>query len=267
MIRCLIDASQWAANEIELAVDESHHLLKVLRARPGERLGLFTGVGHTAEATLIGVRQKRARCRLLPETRRQTPPPESAITLIQAIPKHKLMDDIIQKATELGVQVIQPLITERVIVQLSESAAEQRHQRWQKIALEATRQCGRSWMPTVLPVQSLPEILPVIAHFDLCLIASLQAEARPFHEVVSQVSKRPAGAPRRLALVIGPEGDLTDSETAMLKNAGAQLVRLGPAVLRVETAALCGLSLLHYEIENLQGLKKPERGANGCRAD
>ena len=246
MMRCLIDASQWAADDIELTPDESHHLVQVLRARPGEQVSLFTGQGHTAQATFIAVRQKRALVRVLPATRRVTPPPSVAVTLIQAIPKHALMDGIIQKAVELGAQAIQPLMTERVIVQLSSSAAEQRRGRWQKIALEATRQCGVAWMPTVLPVRSLPEITADLARFDLCLVGSLHADARAFREAMVQVRAHPGAS---IALLIGPEGDLTETETTALRDAGAHLVRFGQAVLRVETAALYGLSLLHYEMQ------------------
>ena len=254
-MRCLIDASQWAADDIALVPDESHHLVQVLRARVGEQVGLFTGQGHTAEATFIAVRQKRALVRVLPATRRTTPKPSVAVTLIQAIPKHALMDGIIQKAVELGAQAIQPLITERVIVQLSAgdgqsaSAAERRRERWQKIALEATRQCGVAWMPTVLPVRSLPEITADLARFDLCLVGSLHANANPFRETVTKArlaSAHPAGS---IALVIGPEGDLTDTEITTLRDTGAHLVSFGNAVFRVETAALYGLSLLHYEMQ------------------
>ncbi|MBI2441074.1 MAG: 16S rRNA (uracil(1498)-N(3))-methyltransferase [Lentisphaerae bacterium] len=262
MMRCLIDVAQWSADEIELFPDEAHHLLKVLRARLGERVGLFTGQGHTAEATLIAARQKKAFLRLLRATRRQTPPPQTALTLIQAIPKHALMDIIIQKATELGAQAIQPLVTERVVVRLSPGAAERRRQRWQKIALEATRQCGRAWLPTILPVRSLPELTADLARFDLCLVASLQAEARSFREVIGPARAHLAGTSTRLALVIGPEGDLTEAETSALQKAGARLVRLGEAVLRVETAALYGLSLLHYE--TIHGANSPGKGINGC---
>lgn len=248
-MRCLIDASQWVADDIVLAPDESHHLVQVLRARVGERVGLFTGRGHTAEATFIAVRQKRALVRVLPDTRHVMPPPAVAVTLIQAIPKHALMDGIIQKAVELGAQAIQPLITERVIVQLSSSAVERRRGRWQKIALEATRQCGVAWMPTVLPARSLPEITADLARFDLCFVGSLHANARAFRTAVTE-----ARVPllKSIALIIGPEGDLTETETTALRDAGAQLVSFGNAVLRVETAALYGLSLLHYEIQNVE---------------
>ena len=245
-MRCLIDASQWAADDIELAPDESHHLVQVLRARPGECVGLFTGQGHTAQATFIAVRQKRALVRVLPATRRVMPPPSVAVTLIQAIPKHALMDGIIQKAVELGVQVIQPLMTERVIVRLSAGVAEQRRDRWQKIALEATRQCGVAWMPSVLPVRSLPETMADLVRFDLCLVGSLHADARPFREAVTKAHMHLV---KNIALIIGPEGDLTETETTVLRDAGAQLVSFGNAVFRVETAALYGLSLLHYEFQ------------------
>jgi len=263
-MRCLIDTSQWAADDIELAADESHHLVQVLRARSGEQVGLFTGRGHTAQATFIAVRQKRALVRILPATRRETPPPSVAVTLIQAIPKHALMDGIIQKAVELGAQAIQPLITERVIVRLSagdgrstgdgrsagdgrsDGETERRRGRWQKIALEATRQCGVAWMPSVLPVRSLPEITTDLARFDLCLVGSLHAGARSFREAVTKARMHLL---KNIALIIGPEGDLTEMETAALRDAGAHLVSFGKAVLRVETAALYGLSLLHYEFQ------------------
>ena len=252
MMRCLIDASQWSADEIELAPDESHHLVQVLRARSGEQVGLFTGQGHTAEAVFIAVRQKRALVRVLSATRRATPPPSVAVTLIQAIPKHALMDGIIQKAVELGAQAIQPLMTERVIVQLSGSAAEQRRGRWQKIALEATRQCGVAWMPSVLPVRSLPEIIADLVRFDLCLVGSLHADAQAFRKVIASACQGVAFL-RSLALIIGPEGDLTETETTALRDAGAHLVSFGNAVFRVETAALYGLSLLHYEMQDVYG--------------
>jgi len=269
-MRCLIDAAQWAADEIELSPDESHHLVQVLRARPGEQVGLFTGQGHTAEATFIAVRQKRALVRVLSATRRATPPPAVAVTLIQAIPKHALMDGIIQKAVELGAQAIQPLMTERVIIRLSagdgQSAgeAERRRGRWQKIALEATRQCGVAWMPTVLPVCSLPELIPDLARFDLCIVASLHAEARSFREVIASACQGVAFL-RSLALIIGPEGDLTETETTALRDAGAQLVSFGKAVLRVETAALYGLSLLHYEMQETEFRSQNEANKT-CRS-
>lgn len=251
-MRCLIDASQWAADDIELAPDESHHLVQVLRVRVGEQVGLFTGQGHTAKATFIAVRQKRALVRILSATRQVAPPPAPTVTLIQAIPKHALMDGIIQKAVELGAQTIQPVMTARVIVRLSADAAEQRHGRWQKIALEATRQCGVAWMPTVLPVCSLAEVTGGLARFDLCLVASLHADARALREVMANAR---VSALKKIALVVGPEGDLTETETAALRDAGARLVSFGSTVLRVETAALYGLSILHYEMQNAEACR------------
>ncbi|MFA5043994.1 MAG: RsmE family RNA methyltransferase [Kiritimatiellia bacterium] len=263
MMRCLIDAAQWSADDIELAPDESHHLVQVLRARPGEQVGLFTGQGHAAQATFIAVRQKRALVRVLPATRCAMPPPSVAVTLIQAIPKHALMDGIVQKAVELGAQAIQPLMTARVIVRLSAGdgrsagEAERRCVRWQKIALEATRQCGAVWMPAVLPIRSLPEITAELKRFDLCLVGSLHAAARPFREAVAKMRKQSL---QSIALIVGPEGDLTETETTALKDAGAQLVSFGNAVFRVETAALYGLSVLHYEFAD-RAQEAVDRGA------
>lgn len=249
MMRCLINPSLWSADEITLAPDESHHLIRVLRIRPGEHVGLFTGCGHTAEAVYVAARQDRAQVRILPDTRREIPPPTRALTLIQAIPKHALMDGIVQKAVELGIGAIQPLITERVIIRLASDESEKRRERWQKIALEAARQCGAAWIPNVLPVQTLPAMAKELAHFNFCFVGSLHADAIPFREAATQARARlaPRGAASSIALVIGPEGDFTEEETLALRDAGAYLVAFGKLVLRVETAALYGMSLLRYE--------------------
>src|SRR5690606_1274920 len=115
--------------------------------RPGERLGLFTGRGHTADAELVDAAGARARLRVIAGTRRLAPPPAVSVTLFQAVPKHALMDGILQKATELGARAVVPLLTERVIVRLGPRDAARRLERWQTIALEAVRQCGRAWLP------------------------------------------------------------------------------------------------------------------------
>ncbi len=245
-MRCLIETSQWPADAPELAPAESRRLLRVMRAQPGERVGLFTGRGHTADAVLEAASGGRARLRVIEGSRREAPPPAVSVTLFQAVPKHALMDAIIQKATELGVRTIAPLMTERVIVRLAPRDAARRLERWQAIALEAVRQCGRAWLPEVLPLRTLEAAAAAAAAtgFDLLLAGALGPEARPLREALEPVRGRPV---LRLGLVIGPEGDLTEAEHAAFRAAGAVPVSFGPRVLRVETAALYGLSVLQYE--------------------
>ncbi len=156
------------------------------------------------------------------------------------------MDGIVQKAVELGVSAVQPLITERVVVRLGAAEAVRRRERWQKISLEAARQCGAAWVPDVRPPAFLTEWLAGAPAFDLVLIGSLQPGARPFRDAAAAWRGAP---PSRAALVIGPEGDLSDAETGALLAAGGVPVRFGSTVLRVETAAVAGLALLRYELD------------------
>jgi 16S rRNA (uracil1498-N3)-methyltransferase len=243
MTRCFVESAQWPLPEIRLTPEESHHL-RVLRARLGDRIELLTGQGHIAQAEIVDQRRNQVHVRVLPETRHAAPPPTVILTLIQAIPKHALMDWIIEKATELGLAVLAPVISERVIARPMAAECGRRRERWQKIARAAARQCGTAWLPTVDAIRPLSEALREMHRFDLCCVGSLHAQARPFRAVVSEVKVR---RPRRIALVIGPEGDLTDAEYEALRDAGASLVSFGRRVLRVETAALYGLSLLNYE--------------------
>ncbi len=239
--RCFIDPGQWDQPEIALAPEESHHLARVLRIRPGDAVMLVDGQGHQARAEVITVRSASVRVRINANARSYTPPPAVPITLIQALPKHALMDWIIQKATELGVRAIWPVITERVVTQIKGRVAEDRCQRWRKIAREAIKQSGILWQPSIQPVRPISEILPLLPEFSLKLVASLHPSAVPFSMLLKNL---PCQTGLRPALIIGPEGDLSDEETAALHKAGGLLVRFGQTILRVETAALYGLSVL-----------------------
>lgn len=243
-MRCFVDESQWDLPEIALAPEESHHLLKVLRARLGCRLGLFSGCGHSAEAELIAVQHGRALVRVFPQTRRVLPAPAISYTLVQALPKHTLMDWIVQKSVELGVAALVPLLTERVVARLAPAEAERRVARWRKIAREAARQCGVFWEPQIASLQTVDALPPLIRKMDVCFLGSLRADALPFRRAAGAVR---AQAPRKLGFIIGPEGDLADAEYDACIAAGARAVSFGARVLRVETAALYAMSLLDYE--------------------
>ncbi len=243
-MRCLVTPAQWTAAAIDLPPDASHHLLRVLRVRPGERVGLLTGQGHAAEATVASAAAGRVTLAVLAETRRETPPPAVAVTLFQAIPKHALMDTLVRQAVELGVRELVPLMTERVIVRLAPREAERRVARWRRLAREALCQCGRAWLPAVQPVCTAAEAAARVSAHDLVLLGALRPGARPLGEVLAPWRGR---APARLGLVIGPEGDLSDAELDAFTAAGARPVTFGAGVLRVDTAALYGLSVLLHE--------------------
>lgn len=243
MKRAFADQNIWQKKETELSAEESHHLLRVLRARPGETIEIFDGRGRKAFAELISARKNIAGVKIVPGSIRCVAPHVPAFILFQAIPKHSGMESIVQKATELGVQKIVPVITERVVVRLNNSAAAQRVERWQKIVLASVKQCQSAWLPEVCPVVPLAGAVAGIKS-DLQVFGALAPQAPVFMEILRKVDR---SAVKSITLVIGPEGDLTGEEQQFLVKANFKPVSFGTEVLRVETAAIFGLSALNYE--------------------
>lgn len=236
MPRFFLPPDSWA-DEAWLTGDEAKHLSQVLRIRAGETVTVFDGNGRRAEAVVREVTRDRARLDLGPIV--QTPAPKPFVTLALAIPKGKNMDLVVQKAVELGVSVIQPLVTRRTIVQPGEGKAE----KWRRVALEACKQCGLDHLPEVAEPLAFSEWLAKREGSGLALIASLAPGARPMKDVVR------AGESSAVTVLIGPEGDFTPEETSAALTAGFHPVTLGANVLRAETAALFCLSALRYEFD------------------
>ena len=221
-----------------LAADETRHCRQVLRLAVGDTLSIFDGHGHAAECRIAEFSKRATRLVLLRQT--ATPALPCQITLAQAVPK-KNMELIVQKATELGVAAIIPVVSERTVVQLE--ADTKKIDRWREIAIESCKQCGNNWLPALTPPRRAAEFFAAPGAFDLKLIASLQPGALPLKQLL------PARAPGSILILIGPEGDFTPAEIAVARTAGCQPLSLGPLVLRAETAALYTLSILHHELQ------------------
>jgi 16S rRNA (uracil1498-N3)-methyltransferase len=215
----------------QLSAAEFHHATHVLRVKAGDTVGVFDGRGHEAQCRI------EASGKLTILTQSNTPPLPCRITLAQAVPK-KTMDLIVQKATELGVAGIVPMISERTIKRPGTSP-----ERWHEIALEACKQSGNNWLPEISAPQPVFDFLNASGAFDLKLIASLQPDAKRLKEILGNI--RPAS----VLVMIGPEGDFTPSESAAAKTAGCLPLSLGSLVLRAETAAVYALSILHHELQ------------------
>jgi 16S rRNA (uracil1498-N3)-methyltransferase len=155
------------------------------------------------------------------------------------------MELILEKATELGASIIRPVVTARVVSRLNDGQRKERRKRWQKIVLSAARQCGTCWIPEVAPIEDFAKAMLHVGSLDVVLMGALTVEARPLRHVLAGVRRR---SPRSVGLLVGPEGDLSPSEVERAVGAGAVPVSLGPRVLRVETAALFGMSVLAYEL-------------------
>lgn len=225
--------------------DEARHATKVLRLREGSPIIVFDGKGRSARARIGPVLSANEAAVAIEETLPSSPE-LPRITLCQSIPKGGNMDLIIQKAVELGVTRIIPLITEHTIVRINPKEAETKRSKWQRNALEACKQCGQNTLPVVELPQTFNEWISGYTVPPLAIIASLAPGALPIRNVLEQARKEQC---REAAVLVGPEGDFTLSEIECSLAVGFRPVTLGPIVLRVETATFFCLSALRYSLD------------------
>lgn len=238
-------------SEISLSPTETHHLVNVNRARPGDPVVVFDGRGNEWACRLDRVEAKKNAI-LTPLSLTIRPPLPCTLILGQGLPKGGTMDDIVRQATELGAAIIVPLSTTRSEVHLDADRADKKLEKWRTVATEAAKQCGNPFLPTIEAIQSTTTFLAGSAArgAELRLVASLHAGARPLRTVLNEFRATHSGcAPRSTAWLIGPEGDLTADEVAAAITAGWQPVTLGPLVLRCDTAAAYALAALRCETE------------------
>lgn len=230
--RLYLPAGLSPGEERELDERCHRHAVQVLRLKPGAPLVLFNGDGNDYPAELIQCERRSSRVRV---TGRQPNPSESplAITLVQGIAKGDHMDYSLQKAVELGVAGIIPVLCERSVLRLDDRRLEKKHEHWSGIILSACEQSGRSRIPELAPVQTLEAWLAGFSGPGLVLDPRATAG-------LSDISP-PAG---QCSVLIGPEGGLTDGELDKASAAGLNAIRFGPRILRTETAASAILAAL-----------------------
>ena len=231
--------------EVTLSPEESHHALRVLRLAPGDAVTLLDGAGVEARGSVI-VADKRA-VRVAVRERIAHPPLPCAVTLLQALPKGRLMDTIVEKATELGAARIVPLLTEHTVSRPDEDHAASKLAKWKTTALEAVKQCGNPWLPRIEAPVTFADFLRRNERFDLALVASLHAGARPMRAVFAEFAAREQRRAATVAVWVGPEGDFTAQEMATLVSRGVHPITLGRLVLRCDTAAVSVLALAMNE--------------------
>jgi 16S rRNA (uracil1498-N3)-methyltransferase len=220
----------------ELPEQAAHHAMRVLRLRPGDTVVLFNGDGLEWDATIVAMRKSGVGVKITGARSRNL---ESAleIVLAQSISSRERMDLTLQKATELGVAQVWPLITQRSVVRLSEDRAERRVMHWQHLAAAACEQCGRNRLPEIHPPETFTTWLGQLPAADGRLRLTLSPAAGE--------RLRDHAAPRAVLLLVGPEGGLTPDEIDLAAQFAFRAVRLGPRVLRTETAALAAISAMH----------------------
>ncbi len=244
-------AAPGTVSELPLPPAETHHLVNVNRARPGDPVVAFDGEGTEWLCRLDRIEGKKTAV-LRVESTTIRPPLPCALLLGQGLPKGGAMDDIVRQATELGAAAIIPLATARSELHLDAERADKKREKWRTTAIEAAKQCGNPFLPRIEPVQGLGAFLASTPMRDaeLRLVASLHPGARPLRAVLADFRAAHAGrAPRSAAWLIGPEGDLIPDEVAAALAAGWIPVTLGPLVLRCDTAAAYALSALRCETD------------------
>ncbi|MFT5124450.1 MAG: 16S rRNA (uracil1498-N3)-methyltransferase [Candidatus Omnitrophota bacterium] len=213
--------------------EEARHLIQSLRARVGESVELLNGAGRRVFAEITHLERRSLDCRVLEVTEHARPP--VSVTLVQALPKSGKFDLVLQKAVELGVDAIVPLISDHAISRTEKS------DRWRAVCVSALKQSGNPWLPVIHPATNVAGFIQTHAStFDQVLLADLSEDAAPLKAAL----QTPATS---IACLVGPEGDFAPDEITTLREAGAVPVSLGPHVMRSETAAIFLMSVLRYE--------------------
>ena len=241
MPRFYIPPHAWNVERLALDDAETHHALHVLRMKAGDRATVFNGHGVEATVEVASVAKDLLTLRKIQVSK--TAPLACEITLAQAVPKGKNMELIVEKATELGAAGIAPLLSERTVVRCDEDEALGKREKWQRAAIEAAKQCGQNWLPRVAKPVTPKDFFALGEKYDLMLIASLQPGAVSVKQALAEVP-----APRKVLVLVGPEGDFTPAEINLARNHGCQPITLGPIILRTETAAIYCVSVLAHEL-------------------
>jgi len=221
---------------------EARHIGKVLRLGVGDNLYLLDGNGCEYRAVITSKSSKIVEVKIL---ERIPPPKESSLTIAlgQSLPnKAKKMDYIVQKATELGVSTIIPFFSARSVLSLDDEASQRRLIRWQRIALEATKQCGRAIVPQIEAITPFKKVLEKWEDNSLKIMLWEDEKSVKLKDILRKT--QPSS---KVIFLVGPEGGFTPDEVEMAKHAAFQTAGLGRYILRTETVGICLLGILQYE--------------------
>lgn len=216
---------------------DAHQVKNVLRMKPKDKLQLLDGTGTLYNCEILDLAREQIVCRIV-DSQQANQETKTKITLAQGLPKGRKMDLIVEKCTELGVDQIIPITTERAI------AKEAKLERWQKIAKEAAEQSGRATIPIISPLIIFDEVLKLKNNYDLALMPWELEKDNSLKSILSKVCGL-----KSIIVLIGPEGGFAQKEVDAAIKSGFQPVSLGPRILRTETAGLAILSMLNYALE------------------
>ena len=243
MPRFFIKEDSVSEDSITVCGADAHHISRSLRMKQGEAPTLCDGSGNEYDCTIASVSDTEVVCTVKHEKKSSSEPPYFA-TVYQGLAKGDRFETVIQKSVECGACEIVPLMTKRCTVKLERSDYAKKCARWNKIAEEAAKQCGRGIVPRVLEPVTFTEMLERLKSTDLSLFC-YENGTYPIKEALSEAD----GTPKTVALVVGPEGGFDESEANAANAAGVKSITLGSRILRTESAAPFVLACLSYVFE------------------
>lgn len=225
---------------------DAHHISKVLRLQVGDIIVVVAPDGQAATARIKELATDQVALLLQEAIIEQKEAPVN-VYLAQGLPKSDKMDYIVQKAVELGIKAVYPIQMEHSVVQYDPTKKNARRERWQKLSVEAAKQCGRTLVPTVEPIKSLAELF---ADLPEPIVVIMLYEGQAGQGLKQVLAENSAAS---YLLLVGPEGGFSTKEVTLCQEQGAYIATIGPRILRTETASLAGVAMIMYEYGDLGG--------------
>lgn len=228
-----------AGHEIWIDGKEAHHILHVKRAKPGNTITLFDGIGNEYLSKITEISGDKLKV-IIEQSQATDREPTVEITIAFSVPKGKRTTFLIQKCAELGVKALIPIHCKRSVVDIRHKSVE-KAEKWDKVVIEASKQCKRNFLTRIDEVISFDDLMKTICNYDLSLIACTDTHSKLLKSVLSEHSSA-----RKVICLIGPEGGFTGSEIEMAEKAGCIPISIGQSILRIETAVIAISSMLLY---------------------
>ncbi len=235
---------------IVLGTEESAHIRRVLKMKAGAICRVATEDGREYKVELTEIDADESTAQII-ERLPERPPSPMSISLGLPLLKGERFEWVLQKACELGVDTFYPLALDRCEVRIQEKRSAERHRRWRRIVLEAAKQCDRVPPPVAHPLGDLKGFLAETKDFDLKIMGYLGEEAISAKQALSRVRRDTTAAPLRVALLTGPEGDLTNEESGGAMDCGFLPVSLGPRILRADTAPVSLVTIVQHALGDM----------------
>ena len=242
MRRFFTEPENISGNHVKI-IEDASHITRVLRMEVGENILVFDGTGYEYTVKLTDLNQKECHGEIL-DKKFSEQEPSVKITTFQGLPKSGKMESIIQKSVELGATSIIPTATDRCVVKLDQKGKKEKTKRWNKVSMEAAKQCGRGLVPVVEEPISFSEAVSHMKEMDLALmpyeVLGHQGECS-----LKNILKENNG--KKIGILIGPEGGFTEQEASFAQDNNIHLIGLGKRILRTETVASAMTAMIMYE--------------------